>query len=349
MKPRELLLSVILVLGLIAPSLTSCRQQPPPAKVYRIGWLGNTPPAATDTTPQRCPIKGGPYWQQAVQGLREHGYVLGQNLVIECRYTGGPLEERAAALAAELVSLKPDLIIGTNTRNVRALKQATSAIPIVMGGVIGPVERGLVASLAQPGGNVTGVTSTPIEFEGKRLQLLKEALPTVSRVAVLYHLGGASAPLDPFVFDREIEAAARALGLTLQYSGVLDPEDLAGAFAAMTKKRAEALFVGSAPFWGVRNQVQLIVELAAQSRLPAVYGDRDFVQAGGLLSYDLDEPATFRRFGYYVDRIFKGAKPADLPVEQPTKFDLMINLKTAKALGLTIPESLLRRADQVIQ
>jgi putative ABC transport system substrate-binding protein len=285
-----------------------------------------------------------------VERLREHGYVLGQNLVIECRYTAGPLEERAAALAAELVSLKPDLLIGTNTRNVRALKQATSAIPIVMGGVIDPVARGLVASLAQPGGNVTGVTAPPIEFEGKRLQLLKEALPTVSRVAVLYHPSGTPRPLvDSFVFDREMDAAARALGLTLQDSGVRDPKDLAGALTAMTKKGAEALFVEPDPFGGVGTQVQRIVELAAQSRLPAVYPDRDVVQAGGLLSYDLDEPATFRRFGYYVDRIFKGAKPAGLPAEQPTKFDLMINLKTAKALGLTIPPAVLARADVVIQ
>jgi putative ABC transport system substrate-binding protein len=272
----------------------------------------------------------------------------GQNLVIECRYTVGPLEERAAALAAELVSLKPDLLIGTNTRNVWALKQASSTIPIVMGGVIDPVGRGLVASLAQPGGNVTGVTSTPVEFVGKWLQLLKEALPTVSRVTVLYHLESRT-PEPPDTLEREADGAARVLGLAFQYYGVRDPKDLAGAFAAMTKKGAEALFVGPNPFWYVGNQVQEIVELAARSRLPAVYADRDFVQAGGLLSYDLDEPATFRRVGYYVDKIFKGAKPADLPVEQPTKFDLMINLKTAKVLGLTIPESLLRRADQVIQ
>ena len=274
--------------------------------------------------------------------MREPGYVLGQNLVIECRWSESRAE-RVSALAAELVSLKPDLIIAGSTLNVRALKQATSTIPIVMGGVIDPVGRGLVASLAQPGGNVTGVTSYPVETEGKRLQLLKEALPTISRVAVLAY--GSLGPS----FAREQEAAARVLGLTLQYYGVRNPEELAGAFTAMTKERAQALFVVPQPFWGMGNQVQRIVELAAQSRLPAVYPDREFAKAGGLLSYDVYEPASFRRFGFYADRIFNGAKPADLPVEQPTKFDLFINLKTAKALGLTIPQSLLSRADEVIQ
>ena len=279
-----------------------------------------------------------------MEGLREHGYVLGQNLVIECRWTEGRIE-RGSALAAELVSLKLHLIIATSTLAVRALKQVTSTIPIVMGGVIDPVGRGLVASLAQPGGNVTGVTSWPVESEGKRLELLKETLLTISRVAVLQYLGGSPGPS----LTREIEAAARGLGLTLQWHGVGDPKDCAGAFTAMTKKRAEALFVVPDPIWYGGNHIQGIVELAAQSRLPAVYPDREFAKAGGLLSYDVDEPATFRRFGFYVDRIFKGAKPADLPVEQPTKFDLFINLKTAKALGLTVPPSVLTRADEVIQ
>jgi hypothetical protein len=198
MTPREAVLSLILALALVAPPVPSPGQQP--GKVYRIGWLGGAgPPAATDRSPQQCPIKGGPYWQEAVEGLREHGYVLGQNLVIECRWTEGR-GERASAAAAELVSLKPDLIIAGSTLNVRALKRATSAIPIVMGGVIDPVGRGLVASLAQPGGNVTGVTSYPVETEGKRLQLLKEALPTISRVAVLVYGSPGSS------FAREQEA-----------------------------------------------------------------------------------------------------------------------------------------------
>jgi len=279
-----------------------------------------------------------------VEGLREHGYVLGQNLVIECRWTEGRIE-RGSALAAELVSLKLDLIIATSTLAVRALKQVTSTIPIVMGGVIDPVGRGLVASLAQPGGNVTGVTSWPVESEGKRLELLKETLLTISRVAVLQYLGGSPGPS----LTREIEAAARGLGLTLQWHGVGDPSGLADAFTAMTKKRAQALAVTPDGFWNVGNQVQRIVELAAQSRLPAVYPDREFVKAGGLLSFDVNEPATFRRFGFSVDRIFKGAKPGDLPVEVPVKFELVINSRTAAALGLTLPQTLLARADEVIE
>ena len=198
MTPREALLSLILALALVAPPTTSYGQQP--GKVYRIGWLGGAgPPAATDRSPQQCPIKGGPYWQEAVEGLREHGYVQGQNLVIECRWTAGRTEH-VSALAAELVSLKPDLIIASGTLGVRALKQATRTIPIVMGSVIDPVGRGLVASLAQPGGNVTGVTSYPVESEGKRLQLIKEALPTISRVAVLVYGSPGSS------FAREQEA-----------------------------------------------------------------------------------------------------------------------------------------------
>jgi putative ABC transport system substrate-binding protein len=278
-----------------------------------------------------------------VEGLREHGYIRGQNLVIECRYTEGRAE-RAPAFAAELVSLKPDLLVVNSTANVRAAKQATSTIPIVMVGVIDPVRRGLVASLAQPGGNVTGLTDTFIEMEGKRLQLLKEAVPTVSRVAVLSHPSGG--PPEP-VFQRERETAAQPLGVTLQVYDVRDPADFEGAFAAMTKARAEALSVAADPFWGSHRQ--RIIELAAQSRLPAMYPDRDFVPAGGLLAYDVNRPDIFRRVGLYVDKIFKGANPGDLPVEQPTKFDLLINLKTAKALGLTIPPSLLMRADQVIE
>ncbi len=336
---------VALALALIMPPPPSNAQQP--GKVFRIGWLGVSAPAPNDTTPQQCPMKGSPNWQAFMEGLREHGYIPGQNLLIECRYTEARAE-RAPALAADLVSLQPDLLVAFSTANVRAAKQATSAIPIVMVGVIDPVRRGLVASLAQPGGNVTGLTDIFMEMEGKRLQLLKEAVPTVSRVAVLGHPGGGGLPAgaEP-MFTREVEAAARALGLTLQSYDVRAPEELEGAFTAMTKARAEALFVNADPFWSPLRQ--RIIGLAAQSRLPAMYPDRDFVPAGGLLAYDVDQTAIFRRIGIYVDKILKGAKPGDLPVEQPTKFDLLINLKTAKALGLTIPQSLLNRADEVIQ
>ena len=326
-------------LALLAAPTPSHAQEP--AKIYRIGYLG-TSLAPTDKTPQNCPLKGSPYYQAWVAGLRERGYIPGQNLVIECRWTEGR-EERAPALAAELVSLKPDLIVAVGTNQVQAAKQATSTLPIVMGGVIDPVGRGLIASLAQPGGNVTGLTDKFMEMDGKRLQLLKEAVPTVSRVAVLSHPSATPEP----VFQRERETAARALDVTLQIYDVRDPADFEGAFAAMTKARAEALFMASHPFW--YGHRQRIIELAAQSRLPAMYHDRAFVTAGGLLSYDVNAFAIRRRLGSYVDKIFKGAKPGDLPVEQPTKFELVINLKTAKTLGLTIPPSVLMRADEVIQ
>jgi putative ABC transport system substrate-binding protein len=314
-----------------------------PAKVYRIGWLGVST-GGYETNPQHCPVLGLPVWQAWVEGLRERGYIPGQNLVIECRWTEGR-EERAPALAAELVSLKVDLLVASGTVQVRAAKQATTEIPILMVGVIDPVRRGLVASLARPGGNVTGLTSTVgMEMEGKRLQLLKEAVPKVARVAVLDHL---AATPEPDLFRREREAAARALGLNLQFYGVREPAEFAGAFAAMTTARAEGLFVVPDPFFNAH--APRFVELAAQSRLPAVYPLREFVQAGGLMSYDVNGPDIFRRLGVYVDKIFKGANPGDLPVEQPTKFELVINLKTAKALGLTIPQSLVNRADEVIQ
>jgi putative ABC transport system substrate-binding protein len=328
-------------LGLLAASMPSDAQQP--GKVYRIGFLGVNAFAPTEAThPQKCPVTGAQNWQAWLAGLREHGYIPGQNLVIDCRWTEGRAE-RAPALAAELVSLKPDLMVVAYTANVRAAKQATSTIPIVMVNVSNPVERGLVANLARPGGNVTGPTDTLLETQGKLLQLLKEAVPTISRVAVLSHPGVTPEP----TFGRDRETAALALDMTLQVYAIRDPAEFAGVFAAMTKAKAEALFVVADPFW--QAHIQRIVELAAQSQLPAVYPWRDFVQAGGLLAYDVNRIAIFRRLGFYVDRIFKGANPGDLPVEQPTKFDLVINLKTAKALGLTLPQSLLMRADEVIE
>jgi putative ABC transport system substrate-binding protein len=290
-------------------------------------------------------IKGDPTWQAFVKGLQEHGYVQGQNLLIECRWTEGR-EDRAVALAAELVSLKPDLLVTNSGVNTRAAKQVTSTLPIVMVSVTDPVGRGVVASLAHPGGNVTGLTDTPIEIEGKRLQLLKEAAPHISRVAVLTYSGGPLPP-GPDVFGREQAAAARELGVTLQFYRVRAPEEFAGAFAAMTKERAEALLLVAYPIF--RGREKQIAEFAAQSRLPAMAPFREFVEAGGLLSYDMNRPERFRRAGFFVDKILNGAKPGDLPVEQPTKFELVINLKTAKALGLTVPPSLLIRADEVIE
>ena len=338
-----MLLSMALALALLAAPLPSEGQQS--AKVFRIGWLGDDlNPTSENKTPQNCPIKGFPNWQTAVEGLRERGYIQGQNLIIECRWTEGR-PERAPALAVELVSLKVDLLVAVTTANVRAAKQATSALPIVMLGVINPVGQGLVASLARPGGNVTGLTDDAgTQIVGKYLQLLKEVVPQVSRVAELGYLRD---PPEPPVFAADMEAAAKALNVTLQLYRVNEPEKLEGAFAAMTKARTEALLVLPAPFmW---SHARRIVELAAQRRLPAVYPGKVHVKAGGLMAYDVNRPDIMRRIGFYADKIFKGTKPGDIPVEQPTKFDLSINLKTAKALGLTIPQSLIMQADEVIQ
>ena len=332
-------ISILALCFLVLPLAADAQQ---PAKVYRIGWLGLST-VGYETTPQHCPVKGNRSWQVWVEGLREHGYVQGQNLVIECRYTEGRTE-RSPALAAELVSLKPDLLIANGGANARAAKQVTSAIPIVMVNVRDPVGQGLVASLAHPGGNVTGMADVFLEFEGKRLQLLKEAVPKASRVAVLRYSGGSLPPSD---YVRRLETAAQALGVTLQSYAVRAPEEITGAFNAMTRARAEALFAEASPF--VYTHRLRIVDLAAQNRLSGMYHHRDFVEAGGLLSYEVNEPDIFRRLSSFADKVFKGAKPGELPVEQPTKFDLIINLKTAKALGLTIPPSLLAQADEVIQ
>ena len=335
---------VAIALALLFVPVPSPGQQP--GKVYRIGFLGGgTPPAPPNTTPQQCPIQGRPKgeWQALMEGLREYGYLPGQNLLIECRYTEARAE-RAPALAAELVSLQPDLLVAGYSHNILALKEATRTIPILIVAANDPVGRGFVASLAHPGGNVTGLTDTVgVQVVGKQLQLLKEAVPKVSRVAHLYYPPPVAIP----AWGREQEAAARALGLTLQLYEVRAPEELEGIFTAMTKAQADALLVGASPFLYIH--AQRIVDLAAQRRLPAVYPGRDFVEAGGLMSYWADYPAIWRRVGFYVDKILKGTKPADLPVEQPTTFELLINLKTAKALGITIPQSLLSRADEVIQ
>ena len=345
-KPCGALFGVILALALLAIPAPSPGQQP--AKVYRIGWVssGMSP---KDATPQNCPLKGSAIWQAGVEGLRERGYTPGQNLVIECRYTEGR-DERAPAIAAELVSIKVDLIVVGGTNQVRAVKQATSTIPIVMHSVVEPVRRGLVGSLSRPGGNVTGVSDTPgVEVYGKYLQFLKEAVPTASRVATLTYSYAPQTPDSLWAreTDTELEREARALGVTRQSYRVQDREELEGTFAAMTKARAEALLVLPHPFFAAHTQ--RIVDLAAQSRLPATHPDRKYVEAGGLMAYAADELDIMRRLGVYVDRIFKGAKPGDLPVEQPTKFELILNLKTAKALGLTIPRALLIQADEVIR
>ncbi len=341
MKPSEMVSSIIVALALLAVPVSSPGQ--PQGRVYRMGWLS---PARSET-PRNCPDKGKgfPLWQVWLEAMRERGYTQGQNLLVECRYTNG-WNEQAAELAAELVSLKVDLIVAISTNQVRAVMNATSKIPIVMFGVIDPVGRGLVASLAHPGGNVTGLTDIPrLELLGKILELLTEAIPRASRVAVLRNPGALGDPNLPWWSI--LQAEARALRVTLQSHLVRDPEELHTVFSAMRKARAEALLVIPSPFFTVH--AQRIVDLAAQNRLPAMYPDRVHVELGGLMAYAVDELEIVRRLGAYVDRILKGAKSGDLPVEQPTKFDLFINLKTAKALGLTIPPTLLIQADHVIQ
>jgi putative ABC transport system substrate-binding protein len=338
MKRIQITLCVIIGLAvLVQPSASDAQR---PEKAYRIGYLGIST-GHYERGANKCPLTGSPNWQATLQGLGERGYIPGNNLSIECRWTEDK-DDAAPPLAAELVSLKPDLIIASGTVQVRAVKRATRTIPIVMAGVIDPVGRGLVASLAHPGGNVTGVTDTLIEMEGKRLQFLKEAVPGISRVAFLGRKGRVLA------WAEQYEAAARTLGLRLQSYLVSSPDEFPGAFAAMKQAQEEALVVVPTGVFEMDDTPQRLVEFATQNRLPSTFQSRDFVILGGLMSYCIDEPAARRRIGFYVDKILKGAKPGDLPVEQPTKFNLVINLKTAGALGLTIPPTLLMLADEVI-
>jgi putative ABC transport system substrate-binding protein len=274
------------------------------------------------------------------QGLRDLGYVEGQNIVIEQRYAEG--NPGLPGLAAELVSLKVDVIFAVTTPAVQAAKKATTTVPIVT--VSGdPVGFGFVASLARPGGNITGLANLTPELVGKRLELLKEVLPRVSRVAVLWNPDSTGAALRM----RETEAAASSLGLKLQPVEVRGPNDFEHAFSAMKKERADALVPLRSPL--IEAQGKQIVELAAKNRLPAMHDSREFSEAGGLMSYGAMGADLDRRAATYVDKILKGAKPADLPVEQPTQFELIINLKTAKQIGLTIPPNVLARADRVIK
>jgi len=329
---RHSALVVTLALALLVAPLAADGQ--PAGKVYRIGVLGSTPSTIPEVSRN---------WEVFRQGLGERGWVEGQNIVIEYRWAEGRVE-RFPSLAAELVSLKLDLIVAVTTQGARAAKQATSTIPIVMVYVFDPIGQGLVTSLARPGGNITGQTFVVgPELVGKQLGLLKEAVPKVSRVAVLLNPGS----LSYAGLVRETQAAAQVLGVKLQFLEVQSPNELEGAFAAMTRERAGALLVLPHPF--TFAQARRIADLAAKSRLPAVYPYRESVEAGGLMAYAATAPDMFRRAAIYVDRILKGAKPGDLPVEQPTKFELVINLKTARALGLTIPQSVLIRADEVIQ
>ncbi len=312
-------------LGLLATPLAAEAQQA--GKVYRVGVLSSGPSSRSGLLRQ---------------GLRDLGYVEGLNLAVEWRSAEGR-SERFDDLAAELVRLKVDVIVAPLPAAVFAAKRATTIIPIVMVNTPDPVQLGLVASLAHPGANITGLTSLSADFSIKQLELLKEAVPRVSRVAVLWN---SSNPWHPRAL-KDMEGAARSLGVQLQILQVHDPEEFDKAFAAMTRERSGAVLVLADPmtfFYRTR-----LADLAAKHRLPAIYGLREHTDAGGFMSYWADSADLYRRTASFVDKILRGAKPTDLPVEQPTKFELVINLKTAKALGLTIPQSLLVRADEVIR
>jgi putative ABC transport system substrate-binding protein len=316
--------------GLLAAPLAAEGQRP--AKVHRVGWLGLASPG-----PEVLRIVDG-----LRQGLREQGYVEGRDIAFEYRWAHGRADQ-LPDLAAELARLKVDIIVVANTPGAHAAKRATTTIPIVFVGP-DPLSTGLVASLGRPGGNITGVTLVPgPEIVGKYLHLIKEAVPKVSRVAVLWNQGSQIAPL----MVREAEVAARALQLQVQSVGVRGADEFEGAFAAMTKERASGVVVLADPVSFLHRKQ--LAELAARSWLPAMYALAEHVEAGGLMAYSANFAEAARRSAIYVDKILKGARPGDLPVEQPTKFELVINLKTAKALGLTIPPSLLQRADQVIE
>ncbi len=328
MRLSRVVLILTLALGILAGPLAAEAQQP--GKIRRIGIL--RPGAPPD-----------PYVEAFREGLRELGYVEGQSIAIEYRWAEGKLE-RLPDLAADLARLKVDVIVTATTPGVQAARRATSTIPIVMAAVGDPVGTGLIASLARPGGNITGLSLLSPELSGKRLELLKEAVHKLSPVAVLWN----SASPAMILSFRETQTAAQVLGVSLQSWEVQgDPQDFARAFSMVSKERPHALLVVLDPFTILHRS--RIVELAAKHRLPAMYEIRAFVEAGGLMSYGPSVPDMYRRAATYVDKILKGAKPADLPVEQPTKFELVINLKTAKALGLTIPPSVLIRADEVIQ
>jgi len=319
------------VLLLLAASLGTAAAQPA-GNVPRVGYLL----AGSHSDPQRQRLL-----EAFRQGLRELGYVEGQNIAIESRWAEGK-DDRLPALAADLVRSKVDVIVAQSGAATQAAQQATRTIPIVMSLSNDAVGSGLVASLARPGGNVTGLTIMVPDLAGKQFQLLKEVIPKVSRVALLTNPANpASAP-----FLREAEAAARALGVRLQTLETRNPQEIDSAFAAMTRERAGALLI--LPDQIFVSQRRQIAELATKRRLPSVYGVREYAEAGGLMAYGANHIDLVRRAATFVDKILKGAKPADLPVEQPTKFELIINLRTAKAIGLTIPPSVLQRADQII-
>ena len=323
---KKKILNVVLGAVLCVFSVRVEAQQPA-GKVPRIGYL-----TAAGPSPNKV----------LLQGLRDLGYVEAQNIAIEYRSADGK-RDRLPDLADELVRLKVDIIVADGTGPSLEAKKATSTIPIVMTSSTDPIGNGLVASLARPGGNVTGLTSFSGELGGKLLELLKEIVPRLSRVAILRPDG----PVND-LFVKETEAPARALGVQLIPVVIRGPDDFDGAFRAVTKERANGLLSRLGPSF-VPAQHKRLVEFAAKNRLPAISSDRDWVDSGGLIFYGADQDVRQRRVATYIDKILKGAKPADLPVEARTKFELVINLKTAKQIGLTIPPNVLVRADKVIR
>ena len=324
-SPRSML-AAVLVMAVLAVPASSFAQAA--AKMYRIAVLGN---------------EESPGWEGFRQGLRDLGYVDGRNVRIDWRWSEGKID-RFPALALEVIALKPDIIVASGTPAGRAAKEATSVIPIVVSGASFPDKTGLVQSLARPGGNITGLSNFAAELAGKKLQLLKEIVPKVSRVAVVWN--PANQPVEPLGFQEWL-TAAQAAGVETQSVEVRSPDDFSAAFAALSPSRVHALAVHGNPI-NFRGR-QLIADFALKNRLPGIFEDRLFVEAGGLMSYAPNLADLLRRAATYVDKILKGAKPAELPVEQPTKLELAINLKTANALGLTIPPSVLLRADRVIE
>ena len=325
---RPVLVFVCLVPAVFLPTGSGAQQ---PGKMARIGFL------STASLPALSPRLDA-----LRQGLRELGYVEEKNLAIEYRSAQGKIA-LLPKLAAELVDLKVDCIFAAGGNPTRAAKQATNTIPIVMGNPGDPVRAGLIVSLARPGGNVTGLSSISTDLAGKRLELLKETVPSATRVALMW----TSADSGQVLSFREVEAAARLLKMQLISLEVRSFVELESGFRSATKSRAEAFMTGGSGLFGTHRT--RIIELATKHRLPAMYTEQEYVLLGGLMTYATSIPDLYRRAASYVDKILKGAKPADLPVEQPTKFEFLINLNAAKQIGLTIPPNVLARADRVIR
>jgi putative tryptophan/tyrosine transport system substrate-binding protein len=324
----KILIWLLATVLLTTASLAAAQQ---PTKVPRIGYLGGTSPSANVARIEAFR-----------QGLRELGYVEGRNMIIEWRHAEAKLD-RLPALAAELVRLKVDILVTGGPPATRAAKEATVTIPVVMAFDDDPIGNGFVASLARPGGNITGLSSLAPELSGKQLELLKEILPKLSRVAVL----GSSTRPGTAQTLKETELAAGVFGVKVLYLDLISPKDIETGFREAREGRADAMLILSSPIFS--SQRTQFVDLAAKSRIPATYSTTEFVEDGGLMSYGVNTSGLYRRAGAYVDKILKGTKPADLPVEQPKKFEFIINLKAAKQIGLTIPPNVLARADRVIR